>query len=180
MPHSRGTDGAVDHRSAWTRRTVVRCDQPMHSLNRCHVLIQGARRSILPIGGTKRQKRAWSQSTATRTCSLSGQRAGVRGRQRPDVTGMIGIFDPVRFDAFAALLARPDPRDLPRRAHVFSARTRSEPPLDAPSGDPHGLAAAAPSGDRRGEPLASTTRTWKRRGRSENPGLRVLRPTGTG
>jgi len=34
------------------------------------------------------------------------------------VTGMIGIFDPVRFDAFAALLARPDPRDLPRRAHV--------------------------------------------------------------
>ena len=28
-------------------------------------------------------------------------------------------FDPVCFDAFAQLLARPDPTDLPRRAHVY-------------------------------------------------------------
>jgi len=93
---------------------------------------------------------------------------------------MIEIFDPVRFDAFAALLARPDPRDLPRRAHV----ARCE-------GDPGRRSTRLPGilmgwlqrrhleidGE---EPLVSATRTWKRRGRSENPGLRVLRPTGTG
>jgi hypothetical protein len=28
-------------------------------------------------------------------------------------------FDPACFDAFARLLARPDPTDLPRRAHVY-------------------------------------------------------------
>jgi len=28
-------------------------------------------------------------------------------------------FDPVCFDAFERLLALPDPRDLPRRAHVY-------------------------------------------------------------
>jgi hypothetical protein len=30
------------------------------------------------------------------------------------------------------------------------------------------------------EPIASATRTLKRRGRAVNPGLYVLRPTGTG
>ena len=28
-------------------------------------------------------------------------------------------FDPESFDAFAQLLAQPDPEDLPRRAHVY-------------------------------------------------------------
>src|SRR6267142_4783652 len=34
-------------------------------------------------------------------------------------TGMMQRFDPESFDAFAQLLARPDPEDLPRRAHVY-------------------------------------------------------------
>jgi hypothetical protein len=33
---------------------------------------------------------------------------------------MMQAYDPVCLDAFERLLARPDPRDLPRRAHVFS------------------------------------------------------------
>ena len=32
---------------------------------------------------------------------------------------MIQTFDPVCFDALARLLAQPDPRDLPQRAHVY-------------------------------------------------------------
>jgi hypothetical protein len=34
------------------------------------------------------------------------------------MTGAFPRFDPVRFDAFAQLLARTDPKGLPRRAHV--------------------------------------------------------------
>jgi hypothetical protein len=34
-------------------------------------------------------------------------------------------FDPVRFDAFTRLLARPDPRGLPGRGHVI--RCHGEP-----------------------------------------------------
>lgn len=33
-------------------------------------------------------------------------------------TGMSQAFDTARFDAFARLLARPDPKGLPRRGHV--------------------------------------------------------------
>ena len=32
---------------------------------------------------------------------------------------MMQTFDPACVDAFARLLARPDPGDLPRRAHVY-------------------------------------------------------------
>ena len=32
---------------------------------------------------------------------------------------MMQTFSPASLDAFARLLARPDPRDLPRRGHVF-------------------------------------------------------------
>jgi hypothetical protein len=32
---------------------------------------------------------------------------------------MLHAFDPVCFNAFERLLARPDPEDLPRRAHVY-------------------------------------------------------------
>ena len=92
---------------------------------------------------------------------------------------MMHRFDPVSLDAFARLLARPDPRDLPRRGHV----RRCE-------GDPNRRATRYPAIlmgwlQRRylevdvEEPLASATRVTKRRGRSASPRLRVLRPTGT-
>lgn len=32
---------------------------------------------------------------------------------------MMQTFDPAIFNAFARLMARPDPTDLPRRAHVY-------------------------------------------------------------
>jgi hypothetical protein len=93
---------------------------------------------------------------------------------------MMHTFDPVCFDAFARLLARPDPADLPRRAHVHRCE-----------GDPDRRTTRLPGIlmawlQRRhletdvAEPLASATRTWTRRGRPVNPGLHVLRPTGTG
>jgi hypothetical protein len=92
---------------------------------------------------------------------------------------MMQAFDPVCFDAFAQLLARPDPTDLPRRAHVYVCE-----------GDPNRRETRLPAIlmgwlQRRHlevdveEPLAAAQRTWKRRGRPVNPGLRVLRPTGT-
>jgi len=89
-------------------------------------------------------------------------------------------FDPERFDAFARLLAQPDPKGLPRRAHVSRWL-----------GDP----------DRRGtrlpgivmawmqrrhleidieEPAAPARRAARRLARAVNPALRLLRPTGTG
>jgi len=93
---------------------------------------------------------------------------------------MMQVFDPVCLDAFERLLARPDRRDLPRRAHVFRC-----------DGDPNRRATRLPEIHMRWlqrrhlavdveEPLASATRIWKRRGRPANPGLHVLRPTGTG
>jgi hypothetical protein len=95
-------------------------------------------------------------------------------------------FDPVCFDAFARLLARPDPTDLPRRAHVYRCE-----------GDPNRRATRLPGIlmawlQRRHlaidieEPPATATRTSmrqepsQRQERRANPGLRVLRPTGTG
>jgi hypothetical protein len=95
-------------------------------------------------------------------------------------------IDPVCLDAFAKLLARPDPTDLPRRAHVYRCE-----------GDPNRRATRLPGIlmawlQRRHlaidveEPLASATRTsaregtWVRQEPRANPGLRVLRPTGTG
>lgn len=88
-------------------------------------------------------------------------------------------FDPECFDAFDRLLARPDPTDLPRRAHVYRCE-----------GDPNRRTTRLPGilmgwlqrrhlEIDREEPLASATRTLKRHGRPVNPGLRVLRPTGT-
>jgi hypothetical protein len=90
---------------------------------------------------------------------------------------MMQAFDPVRFDAFAQLLARPDPTDLPRRAYVTVCE-----------GDPNRRETRLPGIlmgwlQRRHievdveEPLAAAKKT--RRGRLVNPGLRVLRRTGT-
>jgi hypothetical protein len=88
-------------------------------------------------------------------------------------------YDPVSLDAFTRLLARPDPRDLPRRGHV----TRCE-------GDPNRRATRFPEIlmgwlQRRyleidvEEPLALARPMPKREVRLSNRGLRVLRPTGT-
>lgn len=93
---------------------------------------------------------------------------------------MTQTFDPVRFDAFTDLLARPDPRELPRRGHVI--RCQGEP-------------------GRRGTRLPGIIMAWMQRRHleidieetsaplarcaprrhNERPahrGLRVLRPTG--
>ena len=95
-------------------------------------------------------------------------------------------FDPVCFAAFAQLLAQPDPADLPRRAHVYRC-----------AGDPERRTTRLPGIlmawlQRRHlatdieEPLVSPARLftrqdpWQRQERRVNPGLRVLRPTGTG
>ena len=94
-------------------------------------------------------------------------------------------IDPVRLDALARLLARPDPRDLPRRAHVY----RYE-------GDPDRRATRLPgilmawlqrrhlAVDVEQSPVSATQTStrqdpWVRQERRVNPGLRVLRPTGT-
>jgi hypothetical protein len=97
---------------------------------------------------------------------------------------MMHTFDPVRFDAFARLLARPDPADLPRRTHVY----RYE-------GDPDRRSTRLPELFMRWlqqrhldrdleEPPARAMRTLTRRTRPvrpANPSLRLLlRPTGTG
>jgi len=93
---------------------------------------------------------------------------------------MMSTFDPVSLDAFSRLLARPDPRDLPRRTHI--CRFDGEP--DRRETRLPGILMAWLQ--RRHlevdveEPMPSATRMVKRRERAVNPGLRVLRPTGTG
>jgi hypothetical protein len=98
---------------------------------------------------------------------------------------MMQTFNPVCFDAFARLLARPDPTDLPRRGHIYRCE-----------GDPDRRATRLPGIlmawlQRRHlavdieEPLAAAWSSacrdpWVRREPRANPGLRVLRPTGTG
>jgi len=88
-------------------------------------------------------------------------------------------FDPVRFEAFASLLARPDPTGLPRRAHALRLE-----------GDPDRRVTRVPAIlmgwlQRRHleidfeEPVVVAKLTPKRRVRGPNPGLRLLRPTGT-
>ena len=97
----------------------------------------------------------------------------------------MNTFDPVCFHAFAQLLAQPDPTDLPRRAHVYRCE-----------GDPNRRVTRLPGIlmawlQRRhlaidvDEPIASATPAsmrrdpWIQQERRVNPGLRVLRPTGT-
>ena len=87
--------------------------------------------------------------------------------------------DAVSLEAFVRLLSQPDPRDLPRRAHVL--RYYGDPDRRVTRLQPilmgwlqrHYLEVDV-------EPALAPARTWKRRGRPANPGLRVLRPTGTG
>jgi hypothetical protein len=92
---------------------------------------------------------------------------------------MMRSVDAVSYEAFVRLLARPDPRDLPRRAHVMrykgdpDRRTTRLHPILMGWLQRHYLEVDV-------EPPLAKARTWKPRGRSANPGLRVLRPTGTG
>ena len=91
---------------------------------------------------------------------------------------MMQTFDPVYLEAFARLLARPDPMDLPRRTSI----RRCE-------GDPNRRATRLPGilmgwVQRRHlevdteEPSTPATRTPPRRESPARSALRVLRPTG--
>ena len=93
---------------------------------------------------------------------------------------MMHTHDPVRLEAFARMLALSDPSDLPRRGYVIRCE-----------GDPDRRSTRLPGIlmgwlQRRHlavdieEPFASATRTFKRRARPANPGLRVVRLTATG
>ena len=103
---------------------------------------------------------------------------------------MMRTFNPVRFEAMAELLARPDPDDLPRRSHVYRY-----------TGDPHRRTTRFPKilmgwlqrhyleVDVEELPApASRATPWRsnrydgheRRVHPAAAGLRVLRPTGTG
>jgi hypothetical protein len=89
------------------------------------------------------------------------------------------IINPVVFDAFERLLARPDPKDLPRRTRVVRCegdpdrRTTRFPEILMCWLQRHYLEIDPQ------EVLASPMRCLKPQRRA-NPGLRVLRPTGTG
>jgi hypothetical protein len=87
---------------------------------------------------------------------------------------MMQAFDPVCLSAFTRLLARPDPADLPRRAHVYRWQ-----------GDPNRRVTRLPGilmawlqyrhlEHDVEEPIAPARRTWTRRTRAVNPGLQVL------
>ena len=99
-------------------------------------------------------------------------------------------FNPMRFEAMAELLARPDPDDLPRRSHVYRYM-----------GDPHRRTTRFPEilmgwlqrhyleVDVEETPAPARASQYRRsnrydgherRGQSAGSGLRVLRPTGTG
>ena len=92
---------------------------------------------------------------------------------------MMQTFDPTFLDAFTQLMARPDPVDLPRRAHVYrcegdpNRRVTRLPGIHMAWLQRHYLESDAE------QPLAAAPRIWKRRARMLNPGLRLLRPTGT-
>ena len=93
---------------------------------------------------------------------------------------MTRTFNPACFDAFVRLLARPDPRDLPRRAHVYRWQGEANRRETRLPGILMGwLQRRHLAADIEG-PLVSAAQTFKRRGRLANPGMRVLRPTGTG
>jgi len=94
---------------------------------------------------------------------------------------MFQTFDPWRVDAFAKLLASPQPADLPRGAQVHrwdgdpDRRTTRLPAIIMGWLQHRHLANDAE------EPLNSRVRTYARprRLRPVNPGLHVLKQTGT-
>jgi hypothetical protein len=92
---------------------------------------------------------------------------------------MMHHFNPVCFEAFAELLARPDPADLPRRSHVYrwegdpDRRVTRLPAILMASLQRRHLAIDAD------EPSVPATRAFTRRVRRVNPGLHVLRLANT-
>lgn len=96
------------------------------------------------------------------------------------MTIMIQRFDPVCLDAFARLLAQPDAKDLPRRAHVL--RCEGDPNRRATRLHPILMGWL----QRRfleidvEEPLRPATRLLTSGGRMAHRSLHLLRPTGTG
>jgi hypothetical protein len=89
-------------------------------------------------------------------------------------------FDAVGLDAFDRLLSRPDPPDLPRRAHVWRyegepnrRQTRFQPILMG------WLQRRYLERDLVEEPVTREMKTRNRRVGSEHPALRLLRRTGT-
>jgi hypothetical protein len=93
---------------------------------------------------------------------------------------MMQTFDPASLAAFGRLLERPDPTDLPRRAHTYRCE-----------GDPNRRTTRLPAilmawlqhrhlaVDSEGPVAPAIARPGTRRMRLAKPGLRVLRPTGT-
>lgn len=93
---------------------------------------------------------------------------------------MMQTFDPACVQALERLLARPDPTDLPRRAHSLRCKGDPDRRETRLPGIVMGWLQRRHLDVDRYEPLAAATRTVKRSGRASKPGLRVLRPTGTG
>jgi hypothetical protein len=104
---------------------------------------------------------------------------------------MMRTFNPVRFEAMAELLARPDPNDLPRRSHVYryvgdpQRRTTRFPGILMGWLQRHYLEVdveETPAPASRTSQYRRTNRydAHERRGQPAGSGLRVLRPTGTG
>jgi len=95
---------------------------------------------------------------------------------------MVQTFDPQRLDVYERLLAKPLPRGLSRGGHVYRW-----------SGDPDRRTTRLPAimmawlqhrhlEIDTDEPLTAKARTFRRPRRTvrlPNPGLRILRPTGT-
>jgi hypothetical protein len=88
-------------------------------------------------------------------------------------------FNQEAFEAYTTLLARPDPGDLPRRAHVL--RWEGDPNRRATRLHPILMAwLQLRFLEADGEELPAPARaTWRRRAAAVNPGLRLLQPTGT-
>jgi hypothetical protein len=87
---------------------------------------------------------------------------------------MMQTFDPVCFDAFARLLAQPDPTDLPRRTHVYRCAGDPDRRLTRLPGILMGWLQRRHLEIDIERPLASATRTLKRQERRANPDRRVL------
>lgn len=93
---------------------------------------------------------------------------------------MMQTIDPACIEALERLLARADPIDLPRRAHVYRCQGDPDRRETRLPGIVMGWLQRRHLDVDRYEPVAAATRTVKRSGRPPNRALRVLRPTGTG
>ena len=93
---------------------------------------------------------------------------------------MMQVFDPVSYNAFARLLAQPDPADLPRRAHTVSCEGGSTRRVTRLPAILMAWLQRRHLESEIEEPLAPALRSWKRPTlRPSKPRLQFLRPTGT-